>query len=260
MSGPMSGPVPGPMSRRARSSACGHRGCLRPGHERLLTAATVLTFGRTAVTLVLASLGAARGSLGLLLGALAAYWLGDVADGALARATDAETRAGAVFDIVCDRLSAACFYVGFSWYDPTMIIPVGIYLAEFLVVDMFLSLAFLAWPLTSPNYFALVDQRIWRWNWSWWGKALNSSAFALLLVLTRQPLLAGAVALGLLGLKVTSLVWLSRLRIPLPPGCAATVAGALAAVGAGDGPGGPPRDGSGDGSGDGSSARRDAVV
>jgi CDP-diacylglycerol--glycerol-3-phosphate 3-phosphatidyltransferase len=138
---------------------------------------------------------------------------------------------------VCDRLSAACFYIGFSWYDPALVIPVGIYLAEFLVVDTFLSLAFLAWPLTSPNYFGLVDRRIWRWNWSRWGKTLNSSAFALLLVLTRQPLLAGAVAVALLGLKITSLVWLSRLPLPLPPGCATAVPGA-----------------------DGSGARRDAVV
>ena len=203
------------------SAGCGHRGCVRPDRERAVTPATVLTFVRTGATIALALLGAAQASLPLLLAARGTYWVGDVADGVLARVRDEETRAGAVWDVVCDRVSAACFYVGFAWYDPSMAVPVGVYLAEFMVVDTVLSLAFLAWPLTSPNYFHLVDRRVWLWNWSNPGKAVNSSVFALLLVLTRQPVLATAVAGGLLVLKVLSAVRLSRLGIPVPAGCAA---------------------------------------
>ena len=81
-----------------------------------------------------------------------------------------------MLDVLCDRLSAAVFYVGFAWYDPTMAVPVGIYLAEFLVLDMFLSIAFLAWPVSSPNYFYVVDRRLWRWNWSKPGKAAQLRA------------------------------------------------------------------------------------
>jgi CDP-diacylglycerol--glycerol-3-phosphate 3-phosphatidyltransferase len=187
--------------------------------ERLLTVPTVITFVRTAATVVLALAGAARDSLPLLLAALAAYWLGDMADGAAARLLDRETRTGATLDILCDRISAGLFYVGFAWYDPTMTVPVGIYLTEFMVVDLYLSLAFLAWPSSSPNYFYLIDRRLWLWNWSKPGKALNSALFALLMVWTRNPWLSGAIATTLLTLKLVSLGWLLRLRLPVPPGC-----------------------------------------
>jgi CDP-diacylglycerol--glycerol-3-phosphate 3-phosphatidyltransferase len=172
--------------------------------------------------LVLAMWGAHESSLTLLLWALGVYWVGDMADGAVARLTDTETRIGATLDIMCDRISAAAFYVGFAWYDPSMVGPVGIYLAEFMVIDMFLSLAFLAWPLSSPNYFYLVDRRIWLWNWSKPGKALNSALFAVFMVWTREALVAGLIATALLGLKTLSFVWLTRLGIPLPHGCAHT--------------------------------------
>ena len=207
--------------RQPGRAPCGHQGCVRPERERLLSAPTVVTFIRTVAAMALCLLGARQESLPLLLAGLAAYWVGDIADGTLARVLDAETRAGAALDIMCDRVSAACFYLGFAWYDPSMIVPVGVYLAQFMVIDIYLSLAFLAWPLVSPNYFHLVDRRIWRWNWSKPGKAVNSSAIAVLMVATREPVIATAVAAGLLGLKVVSLAWLTQLGPPVPGGCAA---------------------------------------
>jgi CDP-diacylglycerol---glycerol-3-phosphate 3-phosphatidyltransferase len=200
-------------------SACAHHECAHPEAERVFTLATAITFVRTAITLAVAVLGAYHDSLELLLWALGIYWVGDSIDGIVARLMDDETRIGASLDIMCDRLSAAVFYVGFAWYDPTMIAPVAIYLAEFMVIDLFLSLAFLAWPLSSPNYFYLVDRRLYWWNWSRWGKALNSGAFAIFMVVTRDPWLAGAIALALLGLKCISLGWLMKLGLPVPAGC-----------------------------------------
>jgi CDP-diacylglycerol---glycerol-3-phosphate 3-phosphatidyltransferase len=194
----------------------GRRELARPEAERLVTPATLLTFLRTAATLGLALAGAGAASLGLLLGSLAVYWLGDVADGLLARMLDQETRIGALLDIMCDRLSASAFYIGFAWYDPTMAVPVGIYLAEFLVVDMFLSVSFLAFAISSPNYFYVVDARLWRWNWSKPAKVLNSAPFALLLVLTREPWSTSAVALALAATKLVSVGWLMRLGLPIP--------------------------------------------
>lgn len=184
-----------------------------------MTTATIVTFVRTAITLVVGLLGAQQQSLTLLLWALGIYWFGDSIDGWIARVMNHETRIGATLDIMCDRLSAAVFYLGFAWYDPSMILPVGIYLAEFMVIDMFLSLAFLAWPLSSPNYFYAVDRRLWRWNWSRPGKTANSALFAIFMVWTREPLIAGAVACGLMALKLVSLGWLVRLGLPVPSGC-----------------------------------------
>ncbi len=198
---------------------CGHRECAQ-ADERILTPPTIVTFVRTLATLVLALLGAHDGSLDLLLASLAVYWVGDMADGGLARMTGRETRTGAQLDIICDRMSAACFCVGFAWYDPTMVLPVGIYLSEFLVIDLYLSLAFLAWPIRSPNYFYLVDRTLWIWNWSVPGKMLNSSLFAVLMVATRNVWLASAIAAVMLSAKLASTVRLSRIGLPVPTGCA----------------------------------------
>jgi CDP-diacylglycerol--glycerol-3-phosphate 3-phosphatidyltransferase len=97
---------------------------------------------------------------------------------------------------------------------------VGLYLAEFMVIDMYLSLAFLAWPISSPNYFYLVDARIWQWNWSKPGKALNSALFAVFMVWTRDAWVAGVIACALIGIKLMSLGWMMKLGVPVPSGCA----------------------------------------
>src|SRR5262245_15137468 len=184
----------------AAVAACGHRGCYLPSRERLVTPATVLTFVRTVVSFGIALYAAYDRSLVLLLVALGVYWIGDMADGLLARPTSTGPRAGAVYAFVSGRLWAAGFYVGLVWLDPSMARPVGVFLLEFAVVDTCLSLAFLAWPLISPNYFCRVDRPIWQANWSKTGKAVNSSAVALLMVLTRSVPLCTTVALGLLAL------------------------------------------------------------
>ena len=132
-------------------ATCDHRECSHPEAERVFTVATIITFVRTAATLVVGLLGAYHDSLTLLLSALVIYWIGDSIDGIVARLMNQETRIGATLDIMCDRISAAMFYIGYAWYEPSMIAPVGIYLAEFMVIDMFLSLAFLAWPIFEPE-------------------------------------------------------------------------------------------------------------
>jgi len=205
----------------ASADHCGHRGCIRPGQERLLTGATVITFVRTVVSAAVMLFAASGRNLAMLLIGLALYWGGDILDGFVARSTDTETRWGAILDIVSDRFCAATYYVGFVWIVPHMWWPVGIFLFEFMVIDVVLSLAFLAWPLTSPNYFYLVDRRIWKWNWSKPGKAVNSAAVAIILELTRSVWIGGVIAIALLALKIVSFVWLAKLGLPMPKGCAA---------------------------------------
>lgn len=188
--------------------------------RRIATPATVVTVVRTLAALALA-LGAATvddrdTALQLLIASLVTYWVGDMADGALARWGDHETRFGAVLDIVCDRACALAFYLGVLWHLPNLVLPIGVYVLEFAVVDTVLSLAFVAWPLLSPNYFHLVDRTIYNWNWSLPAKAVNSSAFGVLLLLTQNVWLCTMIAMLLLGLKLASLVRLTSLGIPVP--------------------------------------------
>ncbi len=187
-----------------------------PAQERLATSATVITAVRTVASVVLAGWAAHERSLTLLVAALVVYWVGDSLDGFVARIRGCETRIGAVLDILSDRFCAAAFYLGLVWLQPEFAIPVFIYLAEFMVVDCFLSLAFLAWPVRSPNYFYVIDRPLWLWNWSKPGKAVNSSLFAVLLLVTGWAWLGAVIATGLLVLKCASLVRLGRIGLPVP--------------------------------------------
>jgi CDP-diacylglycerol--glycerol-3-phosphate 3-phosphatidyltransferase len=187
-----------------------------PAKEKLGTSANVVTLIRTVASVVLAGLAIDRSSLTLLVVALAVYWAGDSLDGIVARIRGCETRMGAVLDILSDRFCAAAFYFGLAWLQPEHVLPVLVYLAEFMVVDCFLSLAFLAWPVRSPNYFYVVDRTIWLWNWSKPAKAANSAIFAVILLVTGMPLLGLAIATALLVLKCVSLVRLARIGLPLP--------------------------------------------
>lgn len=187
-----------------------------PTMERLFTPATVITFVRTAAAIVLAAWAAYDESLLLLMVALAVYWVGDTLDGAVARLLDHETRIGGTLDILSDRMCAAAFYVGLAWLEPHLSPAIFVYLAEFMVVDCFLSLAYLAWPIRSPNYFYVVDRTIWLWNWSKPGKAVNSGLFAILLLVTGWMWVGLVIASALLLLKCVSLGRLMRIGIPVP--------------------------------------------
>jgi CDP-diacylglycerol--glycerol-3-phosphate 3-phosphatidyltransferase len=187
-----------------------------PAKERLGTSANVVTLVRTVASVVLAGFAIDRSSLTLLVVALAVYWAGDSLDGIVARIRGCETRMGAVLDILSDRFCAAAFYFGLAWLQPENVLPVLVYLAEFMVIDCFLSLAFLAWPVRSPNYFYVVDRTIWLWNWSKPAKAANSAIFAVILLVTGMPMLGLVIATALLVLKCVSLVRLTRIGLPIP--------------------------------------------
>jgi CDP-diacylglycerol--glycerol-3-phosphate 3-phosphatidyltransferase len=185
-------------------------------HERLWTGATVITAVRTVASAGMAAWALHERSLTLLVVALGIYWVGDVLDGTWARVRGCETRIGAVLDIFSDRFNAGAFYIGLAWLQPELSPAIFVYLAEFMVVDTFLSIAFLAWPIRSPNYFYVVDRTIWRWNWSKPAKAVNSALFAVLLLATGWMWLGLAVATALLVLKCWSVVRLLRIGLPVP--------------------------------------------
>lgn len=191
-----------------------------PARERVATSATAVTVVRTALCVGLAAAAAYQGKLWLLVAALVVHWVGDSIDGWVARVRDCETRTGAVLDILSDRFDLAAFYIGLSWLQPDLAPAAMIYLAEFMVVDCFISLAFLFWPITSPNYFYVVNDKIWRYNWSKPAKAVNSGLFGILLLLTRDlwwgVWLGGAIAVALLVYKCVAMRQVMRLGLPMP--------------------------------------------
>ncbi len=202
----------------AAGTTLGAIGLAHPERERFWTWPTVVTVLRTVGTLTMVAMAVLGDSLAFLLAGLAIYWAGDILDGWLARRLDQETRTGAIADIVCDRLSAVPLYVALVWMETSLALPVAVYVLEFAVVDLLLSLGFLAWPLVSPNYFYLVDHRLWALNWSRLGKTLNSGAFLAILLITRDALLATMFALALLTIKGLSLARLLRLARPATSG------------------------------------------
>lgn len=152
----------------------------------------------------------AESSATLLVVAYAIYWLGDSLDGQVARRTGQETRFGAVFDILTDRLSTAIVCLGLLQHLPELWPAVTVFLVNFMVVDCLLSMAFLLWPLTSPNYFGAVDRRVYLLNWSHPAKAVNNAGIVAV-VLVGNIWYALAFAVAMLGLKLWSAREVARL-------------------------------------------------
>ena len=120
-------------------ASCGTRGCSCCATTSFATLPNALTIARTLVCAAAAVAGVGGASWALVLIAVAAYWVGDVADGILARVTGRETRLGAALDIVCDRACCAFVLLGVVALDPSSALPVAAYLTTFIVVDTLLS-------------------------------------------------------------------------------------------------------------------------
>ncbi|GGO91035.1 hypothetical protein GCM10011584_24160 [Nocardioides phosphati] len=140
-----------------------------------LTVPNAVTLVRTLLAVVLGLAALARADAGLLLAAYAVYWVGDMADGWTSRRLGQETRAGAVFDIISDRACTSVAACALVVIDPRALVPVTAFLLSFMVLDTMLSLAFLCWPVLSPNHFHVVDPTVWLLNWSPAAKAANTA-------------------------------------------------------------------------------------
>jgi CDP-diacylglycerol--glycerol-3-phosphate 3-phosphatidyltransferase len=167
------------------------------------TVPNVVTLVRTVAAVTIGELGIVSGSLVLVVVAYAVFWVGDIADGWLARHLHQETRAGAVFDIVCDRACVAVLCVGLLAALPGIAALALVFLLSFMVLDAMLSLAFLCWPVLSPNYFYVVDRRVWQLNWSTPGKAANSAGVIAAVALGAY-VVGLAIALAVLAVKLWS--------------------------------------------------------
>ncbi|MBM6404286.1 CDP-alcohol phosphatidyltransferase family protein [Phycicoccus sp. CSK15P-2] len=170
------------------------------------TVPNAITLVRTVAAVLIGVIAVAEDDLVLLVTAYAVYWVGDVLDGWSARRLGQQTRLGAVFDIVGDRACTAVLCVGLVAHVGLLPghVAVGVvFLLSFMVLDGMLSLAFLCWPLMSPNDFHLVDRQVWRMNWSTPAKAVNTAGPICALELG-HPWLAVGVASGVVAVKAWS--------------------------------------------------------
>lgn len=175
-----------------------------------LTIPNGITLVRTVAAVVLGTMALAGQDVTLLIAAYGCYWLGDMLDGWSARRLGQETRAGAVFDIICDRACTSIACAALIAIHPEALAAATAFLVSFMVLDTMLSLAFLCWPVLSPNYFHVVDRRVWLLNWSPTAKALNTAGVIGALALS-QYAVALAVTLVIGAVKIWSLVRVVRL-------------------------------------------------
>ncbi|MGH3778029.1 MAG: CDP-alcohol phosphatidyltransferase family protein [Pseudonocardiaceae bacterium] len=205
----------------AGAGACEHHGCTAAFGEQWGTGPTLVTAVRTVGTVVAWAVAVTTGSDGWLLVALLCYWIGDIADGVLARLTHRETRTGAVLDVLADRLCICLVVVSYVTTHPPAAPPAAVFLVQFVVLDAYLTLAFTRWSLLSPNYFGLVDATVYRLNWSPLAKATNTSAVVLVWLGTGSPMAATVLAAAVLGVKSFSAMRVARLPVPrVLSGCA----------------------------------------
>ena len=172
--------------------------------ESVRTLANLITVVRTIIGIGFGVVALAEQSMGWLIAAYLSYWIGDIADGLVARARGEEPVIGAVFDVVCDRACTTVAAAAFVVIEPRVALAMGIFLVQFCMLDTMLTLSFLYFPhVISPNYFYLVDRPTYRWNWSLVAKAANTS-FVVLLCLIGQFWAAVAWGVAMLAVKVVS--------------------------------------------------------
>ena len=182
--------------------------------EKWGTWANLVTLVRLVAGIAIFAVAAVRHDETLNFIGLGVYWVLDIVDGYLARRFDQETRIGAQMDILADRVLVAFFYLNYAMLYPQLIVPVALFLFQFMGIDHYLSNQFMRWPIKSPNYFHQVDHTIWYWNWSPGGKLLNSAVVTAVLVLTKSAVIGSIVCGAIIVMKAWSLFRMSQLPPP----------------------------------------------
>lgn len=182
-----------------------------------LNVPNVITAVRTILAVGFAVAATVEADWTFLIIAYGVYWIGDILDGLSARLLNQETRFGAVFDIVSDRACFALCATGLMTVRPDAALPIAVFLLHFLVLDCQLSLAFLRWPIVSPNYFAVVHPGIYRWNWWPPAKVLNTTALAVAVLLPVPAWVGVLLGVAAMVIKGVSLVAVSRIPHDVRP-------------------------------------------
>lgn len=184
--------------------------------ENIWTLANFITTARVAICSIIFYTAFEDQNTTYLYAGLLIHSALDILDGYFARLLKQETLLGAQIDILADRLLIIFFYMVFCLSHPSLRMPVMLFLFEFVFLDAYLSLQFLNWGITSPNYFHKVDKLIWALNWSPLAKAINSSLVTILLIIIGEPNLASIIVLCLISIKIYSFIrlqWITDLLL-----------------------------------------------
>ncbi len=144
---------------------------------------------------------------------LVIHYIGDMADGNWARFFKQETILGAEIDIIADRVEFLMFYSIFLVFNPELVIPVALFMVNFAFIDFYLSYQFPKFGLISINHFNKVDQIVYKLNFSFLGKPINTVVITFMLIFLPQFWLFAAVfAVGLIIVKSYSIYRLFQLE------------------------------------------------
>jgi len=179
--------------------------------DSLATGANLITLLRLLLSLIFFCLAAIHHrELYNYLG-LGIHWLGDWLDGCWAKTFKQRTIVGAEIDIIADRMESLFFFINFISFHPGLVWPVTLYILNFAFIDFYLSYQFIKFDIISVDFFYLVDQKVFKLNFSQPGKFANSTVIPLLLILLPDwwPLTLLLTA-GLIVVKVESIFILRR--------------------------------------------------
>jgi CDP-diacylglycerol--glycerol-3-phosphate 3-phosphatidyltransferase len=146
-------------------------------------------------------------ALGLGGAALVVQWIGDSCDGVVARRLDQETVIGAWNDSVADRI-AVCLGCAAIWLleNEPLAAAFGLH---YLVSDGIVTMSFTRFNLGSPNYFYLVDEGIYKMNWSLPAKVCSQLPLVMLALRVPRPIVK-IVLTGVVVWKLTTLAAVAR--------------------------------------------------
>lgn len=191
------------------------KGQWTPAHrETIFTWANLVTLFRTIICMLCFSAAILNNRAELNFVGLGLYWSLDILDGWLARALNQETRIGAQLDILSDRLLVSFFYFNYLNLHPRSVIPIALFLLQFMLIDHYLSNQFMRWRALSPNYFYFINERVWQLNWSPIAKGINTGLVTLLLIFVPSLWIPTIVSLCLIAVKLYSVLLIWRIDNP----------------------------------------------
>jgi len=141
-----------------------------------------------------------------VLEALALNMALDSADGAVARRSRRETVFGAQADGAVDRFLAMAVILTIALFRGSALAGMQalVVCCQFVLVDQILCAQFLRFGLWSPDHFYVVDETVWRLNWSPLAKLLGNAPVLLFTVSTSTAWIAVPVAMSLIVSRVYS--------------------------------------------------------
>lgn len=167
--------------------------------------ANTVTVVRAVVGLGLLALATMSLSAGFLAAAVLVCWLGDMADGAVARGFRCESVLGAQLDSYADRVVAfavllASVFVAHG--EPALTTASVVCWVQFGLVDQFMSSQFLRFGLWTSDEFHLVSAGVWRLNFAPPAKAISNVPAALIVIGGEGVWAAGVLSVTLLVVRV----------------------------------------------------------